>query len=117
MTFPSSGFFDGAAGDASDVNLLLTLERGWAFASVEYRQVPQVTLDDAISDVQAACEWIRNGKLDEALGGGQVDGERLAVTGASAGELYLLFLPPNLLPTLSIYSPFYCCFLRFFPPR
>ncbi|BGP20255.1 hypothetical protein JCM10213_003064 [Rhodosporidiobolus nylandii] len=92
------GFFDGAAGDCSDVNLLPTLARGWAFASLEYRQVPQVTLDETIQDVRDACEFIRSGKLDEALGGGKVDGQRLAVTGASAGGALAVFASYTLSP-------------------
>ncbi|GAA5897859.1 hypothetical protein JCM6882_005097 [Rhodosporidiobolus microsporus] len=100
------GFFDGAAGDCSDVNLVPTLERGWAFASLEYRQVPQVHLDETIQDIRDACEFIRSGKLDEALGGGKVEGSRLAVTGASAGGAlavfasYTLFPPPKVVYSL-----------------
>ncbi|GAA5973917.1 hypothetical protein JCM11641_001219 [Rhodosporidiobolus odoratus] len=92
------GFFDGAASDCSDVNLLLTLARGWAFVSVEYRQIPQVTLDDAIQDVRDACEFTRSGKLDQELGGGKVEGERLAVTGASAGGALAVFAAYSLSP-------------------
>ncbi|GAA6038840.1 hypothetical protein JCM8097_002922 [Rhodosporidiobolus ruineniae] len=100
------GFFDGAAGDCSDVNLIPTLERGWAFASLEYRQVPQVHLDETLQDVRDACEFIRSGKLDEALGSGKVDGTRLAVTGASAGGAlavlasYTLSPPPKVVYSL-----------------
>ncbi|GAA5830088.1 hypothetical protein JCM11251_006869 [Rhodosporidiobolus azoricus] len=92
------GFFDGAAGDCSDVNLIPTLERGWAFASLEYRQVPQVHLDETIQDIRDACGFIRGGKLDEALGGGKVDGTRLAITGASAGGALAVFAGFTLSP-------------------
>ncbi|GAA6013416.1 hypothetical protein JCM10207_008836 [Rhodosporidiobolus poonsookiae] len=99
-------FFDGAASDCSDVNLLPTLARGWAFVSLEYRQVPQVALDETVQDVRDGIEWVRSGKLDEALGGGKVDGERLAVSGASAGgalavfAAYTLSRPPKVVYTL-----------------
>ncbi|GAA5855267.1 hypothetical protein JCM8547_009009 [Rhodosporidiobolus lusitaniae] len=91
-------FFDGAASDCSDVNLLPVLQRGWAFVSPEYRQVPQVTLDDAIQDVKDACEYVRSGGLDRALGGGKVRGEKLAVTGASAGGALAIFASYTLSP-------------------
>jgi acetyl esterase/lipase len=90
-TLSSTGFFDGAAGDCSDVNLLPTLARGWAFVSLEYRLVPQVTLPDLIADIKDASEFITSGALDKALGGGKVDGSRYGISGASAGESRALF--------------------------
>ncbi|TNY22015.1 Alpha/Beta hydrolase protein [Rhodotorula diobovata] len=84
-------FFDGARSDYSPVNLLSTLARGWAFVSLDYRLAPQVTLDDLLEDVRDGCEFVRAGRLDEALGGGKVDGERLAVTGSSAGGALAVF--------------------------
>ncbi|GAA5908364.1 hypothetical protein JCM5296_001292 [Sporobolomyces johnsonii] len=92
------GFFDGAAGDCSLANLLPTLARGWAFVALEYRLVPQVTLHDCVEDVKDGCEFVRSGKLDEALGGGRVEGERLAVTGASAGAALAIFASYTLSP-------------------
>ena len=75
MRYP--GFFDGAAGDCSDSNLLPTLERGLAFVSIEYRLAPQVKLGEIVADVTAAYKFIQDGSLDQALGGGKVDGARL----------------------------------------
>ncbi|GAA5919882.1 hypothetical protein JCM1841_002091 [Sporobolomyces salmonicolor] len=92
------GFFDGAAGDCSLPNLLPTLARGWAFVALEYRLVPQVTLHQCVEDVKDGCEFVRSGKLDAALGGGRVEGERLAVTGASAGAALAIFASYTLSP-------------------
>ncbi|BGP43655.1 hypothetical protein JCM10449v2_007700 [Rhodotorula kratochvilovae] len=92
------GFFDGARSDYSPVNLLATLARGWAFVSLDYRLVPQVTLDDLIDDIRDGCEFVRDGRLDRALGGGKVDGQRLAVSGSSAGGALAVFASYTLSP-------------------
>ncbi|GAA5845765.1 hypothetical protein JCM3766R1_000309 [Sporobolomyces carnicolor] len=95
------GWFDGAASDWSLPNLVPVLERGWAFVSLDYRLVPQVTLADCVGDIQDGCEFIRSGQLDEALGKRVVDGTRLAVSGSSAGGAlavyasYTLSTPPR----------------------
>ncbi|GAA5912976.1 hypothetical protein JCM8208_002420 [Rhodotorula glutinis] len=99
------GFFDGARTDFSPANLLPTLARGWAFVALDYRLVPQVTLDDVLGDVRDGCEYVRSGRLDEALGGGRVDGSRLAVTGSSAGGALAVFASYTLSPPpLACYS-------------
>ncbi|GAA5845280.1 hypothetical protein JCM9279_004828 [Rhodotorula babjevae] len=99
------GFFDGASTDFSPANLLPTLARGWAFVALDYRLVPQVTLDDLLDDVRDGCEFVRSGGLDEALGGGKVDGRRLAVTGSSAGGALAVFASYTLSPPpLACYS-------------
>lgn len=36
--------------------------------------------------MKAGAEFVQSGKLDEALGGGKVDGSKFALYGASAGE-------------------------------
>ncbi|GEM12871.1 peptidase S9, prolyl oligopeptidase, partial [Rhodotorula toruloides] len=92
------GFFDGACSDWSDVNLHATLSRGWAFVALDYRLVPQVTLEDAVQDIRDGCEFVRSGKLDEALGGRKVDGGRLAVSGSSAGGALAVFAAYTLSP-------------------
>lgn len=68
------------------MNILPVLERGWAFISLEYRLAPQVKLDQIVADVVDGCEFVQSGKLDEAIGGGKVDGDKLCVGGASAGR-------------------------------
>ncbi|GAA6059885.1 hypothetical protein JCM10212_005268 [Sporobolomyces blumeae] len=92
------GWFDGAASDASLANLLPTLARGWAFVAIEYRLVPQVLLQDCIDDVRDGCNFVRSGELDEALGGQKVDGERLAVSGSSAGAALAIFASYSMSP-------------------
>ncbi|KAL8277534.1 hypothetical protein RQP46_010089 [Phenoliferia psychrophenolica] len=92
------GFFDGAAGDCSDANLLPTLERGWAFVSLEYRLAPQVKLDQVLEDVTEAYKFIQHGRLDKALGGGKVDGAKLIVSGSSAGGALCLVAGYKLSP-------------------
>ncbi|GAA6005798.1 alpha/beta hydrolase [Rhodotorula paludigena] len=92
------GFFDGASCDYSDVNLRGTLARGWAFVSLDYRLAPQVTLDDLIQDIRDGCEFVRDGRLDQKLGGGKVDGEKLAVSGSSAGGALAVFASYTLSP-------------------
>lgn len=76
--------------------MLATLARGWAFVSLEYRLAPQASLDELIEDVMDGCQFIQSGKLDQALGGGKVEGEKLALYGASAGE------PTCAIPTQSL---------------
>ncbi|GAA5942302.1 hypothetical protein JCM3775_003217 [Rhodotorula graminis] len=99
------GFFDGARTDFSPANLLPTLARGWAFVALDYRLAPQVTLEDALDDVRDGCEYVRSGRLDKALGGGRVDGTRLAVTGSSAGGALAVFASCTLSPPpLACYS-------------
>jgi len=82
----NAGFFDGAASDWSDLNLIPTLERGWAFVSVEYRLVPQVGLEEQVEDVKNAVRFVRE-ELGERMGEKKVDGKRIAVSGSSAGTL------------------------------
>ena len=88
------GFFDGAAEDWSDLNLFPTLERGWAFVSVEYRLVPQVGLEEQVEDVKDAVRFVRE-ELGERMGENKVDAKRVAVSGSSAGTLLLLSLSMN----------------------
>ena len=78
--------YDGAAGDFADTQLFPTLDKGWAFASFEYRLAPQVSLSDIVADVTDACGFVQSGKLDQKLGGGKVDGHRFVLSGSSAGE-------------------------------
>ncbi|GAA6009731.1 hypothetical protein JCM11491_001077 [Sporobolomyces phaffii] len=98
------GWFDGAASDYSLPNLVPTLARGWAFIAVEYRLVPQVTLKDCVDDVRDACEFVQSGELDRALGAARpddrvkLDGQRLAVSGSSAGGALALFASYTLSP-------------------
>jgi acetyl esterase/lipase len=54
--------------------------RGWAFASINYRLVPDATVEQQAADVAAALAWIRR----NAAGQG-VDPERLVLMGHSAG--------------------------------
>ncbi|GAA5930487.1 alpha/beta hydrolase [Sporobolomyces koalae] len=82
------GWFDGAASDWSHPILFSVLARGWAFVAVDYRLVPQVTLQDCVQDVKDACQFVRSGSLNEKLGRAKLDGERLALTGSSAGKSY-----------------------------
>ncbi|KAK4703998.1 hypothetical protein P7C70_g2214, partial [Phenoliferia sp. Uapishka_3] len=100
-------FIDGAAGDLSDANLLPTLERGWAFVSIEYRLAPQVKLEQQLEDVREAYEFIRSGKLDEKLGGGKVDGKKLICSGSSAGGTLCLLAGYSISPPPLAVHAFY----------
>ena len=69
-------------GDKSDVALkpqVLT-ERGFVFASTNYRLLPEVTIEELISDVAASLGWVH--KHIAEYGG---DPERIFVGGHSAG--------------------------------
>ena len=80
VVFVHGGYWQ--ALDAATFDFLAApfLERGVAFANVEYRLVPQVAMDDVVADVRAGvAELARRGP---DLG---VDTRRLAVTGHSAG--------------------------------
>lgn len=54
--------------------------RGWAFASVNYRLVPQATVEEQAADVAAAMAYLRAHAAE--LG---IDGNRIVLMGHSAG--------------------------------
>ncbi|MCA9037567.1 MAG: alpha/beta hydrolase [Planctomycetaceae bacterium] len=70
------------AGDKTDVGLkpkVLT-ERGFVFVSINYRLLPEVPMEDLISDVAKAFGWVH--RNIETYGG---DPDRIIVGGHSAG--------------------------------
>ncbi|GAA5952570.1 hypothetical protein JCM3765_002209 [Sporobolomyces pararoseus] len=101
------GWFDGAASDWSLPLLLPTLAQGWAFVSLDYRLVPQVTLADCVQDVKDGIEFIRSGRLDEALGGGVINGARLGVSGSSAGGALGIYASYTMSPPPSVVYALY----------
>lgn len=54
--------------------------RGWAFASINYRLVPQATVEQQAADVAAAIAWARANAATHGL-----DPDRLVLMGHSAG--------------------------------
>lgn len=54
--------------------------RGWAFASANYRLVPQATVEQQVADVASAIAWLRANAAKEEL-----DPDRIVLMGHSAG--------------------------------
>lgn len=54
--------------------------KGWAFASANYRLVPQATVEQQAADVAAAIAWLRANAAKEGL-----DPDRIVLMGHSAG--------------------------------
>lgn len=54
--------------------------KGWAFASANYRLVPQATVEQQAADVAAAIAWLRANAAKEGL-----DADRVVLMGHSAG--------------------------------
>ncbi len=54
--------------------------QGWAFASANYRLVPQAAVEDQAADVAAAIAWARNNAAAHGL-----DPDRIVLMGHSAG--------------------------------
>ena len=54
--------------------------KGWAFASANYRLVPQATVEQQAADVASAIAWLRANAAKEGL-----DPDRIVLMGHSAG--------------------------------
>lgn len=54
--------------------------KGWAFASANYRLVPQATVEQQATDVASAIGWLRGHAADQGL-----DPDRIVLMGHSAG--------------------------------
>lgn len=54
--------------------------KGWAFASANYRLVPQATVEQQAADVASAIAWLRANAAEEGLGP-----DRIVLMGHSAG--------------------------------
>ncbi|MCL6698407.1 alpha/beta hydrolase [Sphingomonas sp. NSE70-1] len=65
-----------AAGDKS----AWANENGWAFATANYRLVPQATVENQAADVASAIAWLRTNARREGL-----DPDRIVLMGHSAG--------------------------------
>jgi acetyl esterase/lipase len=85
------------------------LEAGFVIASPDYRLLPESTFEEQCSDIAALEKWLRE-DLGEMLGKegdlstfGEVDGERIVVTGASAGA-HLALLTVSLTGYITIYE-------------
>lgn len=54
--------------------------KGWAFASVNYRLVPQATVEQQAADIASAIAWLRSNAASQGL-----DPDRIVLMGHSAG--------------------------------
>jgi acetyl esterase/lipase len=54
--------------------------KGWAFASANYRLVPQATVESQAADIASAIAWLRSNAAKEGL-----DPDRIVLMGHSAG--------------------------------
>ncbi len=54
--------------------------KGWAFASANYRLVPQATVEQQAADVASAIAWLRANAVREGI-----DADRIVLMGHSAG--------------------------------
>lgn len=74
------GFQFGSRRDDSDTRLRALAQHGLAVLSIDYRLAPAARFPAQILDVRAAVEWVRSQAPQLGL-----DGERIALWGASAG--------------------------------
>jgi len=74
------GFQFGSRRDDADTRLRALAQHGLAVLSIDYRLAPAARFPAQILDVRAAVEWIRSQAPQLGL-----DGERIALWGASAG--------------------------------
>lgn len=68
---------DNATGAAKVTHLL---ERGYAVVSIDYRLVPEATVEQQATDVAAALAWLRSHAADQGI-----DPKRIVLMGHSAG--------------------------------
>ena len=73
--------------------------RGWAFASANYRLVPQATVEQQAADVASAIAWLRANAAKEGL-----DPDRIVLMGHSAGAhlVALVGTDPRYLQTAGV---------------
>jgi acetyl esterase/lipase len=73
--------------------------RGWAFASANYRLVPQATVEQQVADVASAIAWLRANAAKEGL-----DPDRIVLMGHSAGAhlVALVGTDPRYLQTAGV---------------
>ena len=112
--FPVIVYLHGGAfaiGDKRDIyvlNILKSINRGYALVSANYRLSGEATFPAGIQDVKAAIRWVRaNAKKY------QLDGDRLAIWGCSSGANYaaMICLTEHVaeLDDLTLGNPEYPC--------
>jgi acetyl esterase/lipase len=74
------GWSIGDKGHAAGNKAKWANSKGWAFASANYRLVPQATVEQQASDVASAVAWLRANAAKEGL-----DPDRIILMGHSAG--------------------------------
>jgi acetyl esterase/lipase len=74
------GFWVRGSKEASALNLLPYLERGWAVVNVGYRLGPEAPAPAAVEDARCALHWVARNAAQYGF-----DASRIVVTGHSAG--------------------------------
>jgi len=87
IVFVHGGYWQALEKDTFSFLAAPYLQRGYAFANVEYRLVPDVAIDDVVADVRAAVAEVARGGAD--LG---IDPQRIVPVGHSAGGHLVVML-------------------------
>ena len=77
------------AGHRKEANLLVfyeLLQRGFLVVSIDYRLLPEVSIEEQFDDIRAAEDWVRDDLPSKVKGTGwEVASEKVIVGGGSAG--------------------------------
>merc|ERR1712093_123872 len=101
------------AGHRKEANLLVfyeLLQRGFLVVSIDYRLLPEVSIEEQFDDIRAAEDWVRDDLPSKVKGTGwEVASEKVIVGGGSAGA-HLAMMVPHLwkkqpLAILAFYGP------------